>query len=184
MRLLMLSDGTFETQFGSFSELDRMPLVVGYSGFGAHPARARVDAGAATVGNPLAGTGNERVAGEEFGQDTPCDLGHVWARWRGYPERLDEPGPAPSILSAALKNRAKITMLAANSNILDGARLVVDGTEAFPLARSASGKKWVVGKRAVSIVSGLTVQRIWADGNSHTIAVVNPGGESSQPVSL
>jgi hypothetical protein len=184
MRLLLYSDGSWRTDFGSFSELGGMPLVVGYSGPGSHPAEEAVDASERAWGDPWAGTRDERAAGEEFGPGKPCDLGHLWVRWAGYPERKDPASPPPSILSPVLRNGVKITMLAAGSNIAEGARLVVDGVEAFPLARSASGGKWVVGKRAVSAPGARTVQQIWSDGQPHAIRAVNPDGEASAPVAI
>jgi len=186
MRLLLFSDGSFRTDFGAFgeNEIGNLPLVVGYAGPGAHSVSATADASAHSWGATWAGTRSERVMGEEFGAAKASDLDHIFVRWAGYPERLDTPGPAPVAINPTIKNGAKLVLSGKNSNIETGAVLVVDGTEIFPLARSANGKKWTVGKRVESSPGSRTIEQIWSDGQSHAIVITNPDGESSTPVNV
>jgi hypothetical protein len=186
MRLLLMSDGSFRTDFGAFDahEIGSLPMVVGYAGPGGHPTSATADASVHSWGATWAGTRQERVLGEEFGAANPSDVGHLFVRWAGYPERLDTPGPKPVVVKPAIKNGVKVVMTAKNSNIVEGAVLVVDNQETFTITRSASGKKWTVGKRATSRPGGRTIQQIWTDAQTHQIVVVNPDGESSEPVAL
>jgi hypothetical protein len=185
-RLLLYTDGTFRTDFGAMeaSEVGEMRLVTGFSGPGAHPSTSPADASAHSWKSVPAGTGAERVVAEAFGPGKPSDIGHKWVRWTGYPERLDTPGPKPVIINPALKKGNKIVTTVTGSNIVEGAVLVVDTLETFPLTRSASGTKWTVGKRAVSLPGSRTIQQIWSDGRPHQIVVVNPDGEPSEPAIL
>ena len=64
----------------------------------------------------------------------------------------------------------------AGSHLSNGARLVVDGTEVFPLVRK--GPKWVVTANARSATSGKSVREVFAEG-THSIVAVNPDGERS-----
>lgn len=182
MRLLLYSDGTYRTDVGSFAELGDMNLVTGYAGPGAHPVDETVDASAHGWGGQAAGTTGERVLAEQFGASNPVDIHHGFYRWNGYPERIDPAAPAPVIVSAQLKNGKKIVLAGAGSNIVDGAVLVVDGSESFTLTKK--GSKWVVTNRARSTPSGRAVREIFADGAAHSIVVVNPDGESSAEAAL
>ncbi|MCC6743947.1 MAG: hypothetical protein IT175_08800, partial [Acidobacteria bacterium] len=152
-------------------------LVTGYAGPGAHPVDEPVDASAHGWGGQAAGTTGERVLAEQFGASNPVDIHHAFYRWNGYPERIDPAAPAPVIVSPQLKNGKKIVLAAAGSNIVDGAVLVVDGSETFTLTKK--GSKWVVTNRARSTPSGRSVREIFAGGAAHPIVVVNPDGESS-----
>lgn len=90
----------------------------------------------------------------------------------------------PSIVSPVLKANKKIVLGAANSNIAEGAMLVVDGQESFLLKPNGNGKKWVVGATTRSTPGDKTVANIWSDGNAHMVVVRNPDGTESDPVSL
>ncbi len=186
MRLLLFSDGSFRTDFGAFdsTELGNLPLVVGYAGPGAHPTSESTDASAHSWGATWAGTRQERLIGEEFGVGHPSDLDHLFVRWAGYPERLDTPGPKPLIINPLLKNASKLVLTAKNSNITPTAMVLVDNLETFTLTRSASGKKWMVGKRSTSQPGGRSVNQIWSDGQPHQIVVINSDGEQSDPATL
>ena len=102
-------------------------------------------------------------------------------RFSGYG---DVRGPRPEILSAVLKKGNRIQMRATGSNIQTGATLVVDGTETFELAKSGTGSKWVVSKKATSAPGSRSVASIWSDGQSHSIVVVNPDGGRSTTTEL
>jgi hypothetical protein len=183
MRLLLYEDGSYRTDFGAMesTELGPMRLVTGYAGPGNHPSRADVDASAHTWTFAPAGTGTERVAAEGFSTTKLSDIGHLWVRWNGYPERLDTPGPVPVAVNAARKN-GKLVLRASGSNIAPGATLVVDLSERFALKRK--GAKWIVKKSTRSSPGSRTVADIWADGRGHTVVVVNPDGETSAPVAV
>lgn len=90
----------------------------------------------------------------------------------------------PEISAPKLKSGSKISLKAAGSNIQQGAMLVVDNSEQFSLVLSANGKKWTIGKTAVSTPSALTVKTIWSDGRQHSIVVMNPDGTQSDPAML
>ena len=83
-----------------------------------------------------------------------------------------------------LKKGQSVSMKVAGSHIDAGATLVVDDAETFSLAKNATGKNWVVGKRATSTPGGRTVQQIWSDGAAHRIAVRNPDGTVGPAVTL
>jgi hypothetical protein len=184
MRLLLFEDGTYRTDFGAMEahELGAMRLITGYAGPGTHLAVATVDASAHSWGSSPAGSGVERVLAEEIAPDA-SDIGHVWVRWLGYPERLDPASPAPALASAVRRN-GKISVAARGSNIRPGARLVVDGTDAFELKRSKTSNKWVVKKNARALRTGRTVSEIWSDGLAHRVVAVNADGELSESVEL
>jgi hypothetical protein len=180
IRLLLYSDGTFRTDYGAIDEVTGAPFVVGYSGPGSSNSAVSSNPADHSWGNTPAGTGSERVASEEF--PTTNALGHIETRWFGYPERTDTEGPAPMIAGLKLK-AGKLTFTAAGSNIESGARLVVDGVEAFALKRNAAGTKWVVAKKTRSIPSGVTIAAA-IGGTGHTIVVVNPDGTRSDAATL
>ena len=179
LRCLLLEDGSFRVDYGAM-EIGDMPIVVGYStdGTGAIVADDLSDN---SWGGSPAGTLDEAKLGEEFGAARPFDLAHKWVRFAGYG---DVRGPRPELIGVALKNGNKIQMKAAGSNIQPGATLVVDGAETFELAKSATGSKWVVTKKARSTPGATSVAAIWDDGAAHSIVVVNPDGARSQVLSL
>jgi hypothetical protein len=186
MRLLLYQDGAWRTDFGAFEsdDLGDLSFVSGYAGPGKLDVTASTDVSAHSWGAGPAGTGTERVVAEAFGPANLTDLGHKFVRWNGYPERLDAPGTIPELISPVLKNGKKISMKAGGSGIASGAVLVVDGGEAFRLAKNAAGSKWTVGARATSSPGGQTVSQIFADGEAHRVFVVNPDGEVSAAVDL
>jgi len=179
IRCLLLEDGSFRVDYGAM-EIGDMPIVVGYSTDGAG-AIVTDDLSDNSWGGQPAGTLDEAKLGEEFGAAKPFDLAHKWIRFAGYG---DVRGPRPEIVSAVLKKGNKIQMKAAGSNIQPDATLVVDGTETFELAKSATGSKWVVTKKARSTPGATSVADIWDDGAAHSIVVVNPDGGRSQELSL
>ena len=174
LRCLLLEDGSFRVDYGAM-EVGSMPIVVGYSTDGAG-AIVTDDLSDNSWGGQPAGTLEEAKLGEEFGAAKPFDLAHKWVRFSGYG---DVRGPRPEIVSAVLKKGNRIQMKAAGSNIQSGATLVVDGTETFELAKSATGSKWVVSKKASSTPGTKSVASIWSDGQPHSIVVVNPDGGRS-----
>ena len=186
MRLILYEDGAWRTDYGAFeaNDIEAMSFVSGYAGPGSHPVTDATDLSAHSWGAGPAGTTAERVLSETFGPANLPDVGHHFVRWMGYPERLDTPGAVPEIIAPVLKNGKKITMKAAGSEIAPGAVLVVDGVDAFRLARSSSGAKWTVGARARSLPANRTIAEIFSDGAAHRIRVVNPDGEQSAEVAL
>jgi hypothetical protein len=185
MRLVLFSDGSFRTDYGALesAELGDHRFVVGYAGSGNHPQASSLDLSDHSWGFAPAGLGSERVIAEEFGPGRQSDLGHMWIRWTGYPERLDPSNP-PVIVNARLVGGRKIVMAAAGSNIQPGATLTVDAAETFELRQTGRGTKWVVKPSARSMPSAVTVRAIWRDGQAHTIVVTNPDGDQSAAVSL
>ena len=179
LRCLLLEDGSFRVDYGAM-EIGSMPIVVGYSTDGAG-AIISDDLSDNSWGGQPAGTLEEAKLGEEFGVAKPFDLQHKWIRFSGYG---DVRGPRPEILSAVLKKGNRIQMRATGSNIQTGATLVVDGTETFELAKSGTGSKWVVSKKATSAPGSRSVASIWSDGQSHSIVVVNPDGGRSTTTEL
>lgn len=179
LRCLLLEDGSFRVDYGAM-EIGSMPLVVGYSTDGAG-AIISDDLSDNSWGGQPAGTLEEAKLGEEFGAAKPFDLAHKWIRFSGYG---DVRGPRPEIVSAVLKKGNKIQMRAPGSNIQPGASLVVDSVETFELTKSATGSKWVVSKKAASTPGTRSVASIWADGQPHSIVVVNPDGTRSDALAL
>jgi hypothetical protein len=180
LRLMMLSDGSFRTDYGAM-ETGEMPLVIGYGGPGG--SLAELDARLHTWGHAPSGSMEEGVLAEEFGPGRPADIQHLWVRWNGYPE-AKAPEIVPLVVGAKLKKGKSISMKVAGSHIESGAVLVVDDGETFPLSKNATGSAWVVTKRAASTPGGRTVRRIWSDGAAHRIAVRNPDGRTGPPVDL
>lgn len=180
VRLVLFSDGGYRTDFGAIDEAST-PFVTGRSGIGNHAAIQLVDASAHSWGGSRAGSLSDRVLAESFASAN--DLGHIPVRWSGYPERLDAAAPAPGMAGARVAN-GKISIPAAGSNIVQGAVVVVDGTESFQLTRNKSGSKWVAKKTARSATSGRTLGAVLAGGGPHSIRVVNPDGESSPTLTL
>lgn len=179
LRCLLLEDGSFRVDYGAM-EIGSMPLVVGYSTDGSG-AIVSDDLSDNSWGGLPAGTLEEAKLGEEFGAAKPFDLQHKWIRFSGYG---DVRGPRPELISVVLRKGNKIQMRATGSNIQTGATLVVDGTETFELAKSATGSKWVVSKKAVSTPGVRSVASIWGDGQPHTLVVVNPDGGHSDLLTL
>jgi hypothetical protein len=116
------------------------------------------------------------------GKTGPLDLGPA-------------PGP-PSAVTAAVAavavsldwskggDAAKL-VVDANPAIRPGARIVVDGKDAFALDMKKKGDVWRVRKDATSSPGGRTVAEIWADGKPHKVVVENadgtPVGEATVP---
>lgn len=176
MRLLLFSDGTFRTDYGAIDEVTGTPFVVGYSGPGTHSTSIDVEPSDHSWGEAPAGTGSERVVSHEY--TSTNELGHIQTRWLGYPERLEPPGPTPIVENLKLK-RGKLTFDARGSNVEADATLVVDGIETFTLKRNAAGTKWVVGKKARSVPSRISIAAA-LEGGAHTIVVINPDGSASE----
>lgn len=183
-RLLLFSDGTFRTDYGAFeaSEVGGLRMVAGYSGPGAAASAESVDVSAHTWGDAPAGTTGERALSEEFGTGNPSDVGHIWIRWNGYPERTDPAGPTPNIVDPVVKMGKKLVLQAAGSNITAGATVLVDGAETFTLKKK--GSSWIVMPKDRSTPGAKRVRDIWADEAAHTIVVTNPTGEQSAPVDV
>ena len=181
LRLMLVDDGTYRVDYGAV-EPGEMPLVVGYGSPDGGPVSPAAPAEHSWGAEPL-GSGEQPAAGVAFGPSSPANVDHLWVRWRGYPESVASPD-SPVILDPKLKKARKVTLRANGSRIVGGASLVVDGTERFPLVRSASGTKWIVGKRARSSPSNRSVADIWSDGGVHSIRVENPDGRRSQSAEL
>ena len=81
-----------------------------------------------------------------------------------------------------MKSGKKLVLQAAGSDIAAGATVTVDGAETFTLKKK--GTTWIVAPKARSTPGNLRVRDIWGDGASHTIVVVNPDGEPSEPATV
>ncbi|MCC6743745.1 MAG: hypothetical protein IT175_07760 [Acidobacteria bacterium] len=179
LRCLLLDDGSFRIDYGAM-ETGAMPVVVGYSTDG--PGELVTDdLSDNSWGGQPAGTLDEPKLGEEFGAAKPFDLAHKWIRFAGYGELR---GPRPELVDIVLKKGNRIQMNNAGSNIQPGATLVVDSTETFELAKSATGSKWTVTKKALSAPGAKSVESIWSDGAAHSVVVVNPDGGRSLATEL
>jgi hypothetical protein len=95
--------------------------------------------------------------------------------------RGTETAPGPRIVGLEFRKKA-LRFQAANSNVVAGAVLVVDGTETFQLERS--GDFWVVGKNARSTPGNRRVRDIFKAGTTHSVFVRNPDGRVSPTVTL
>jgi hypothetical protein len=71
---------------------------------------------------------------------------------------------------------------AANSNVVAGAVLIVDGSQTFAL--ELNGDIWVVGKKVKSTPGNLRVRDIFVSPSTHSVVVRNPNGGTSTPVSI
>jgi len=179
LRCLLLEDGSFRVDYGAM-ETGEMPVVVGYSSDG--PGELVTDdLSDNSWGGQPAGTLDESKLSEEFGAAAPFDLSHKWVRFSGYGELR---GPRPELVDIVLKKGNRIQMNNAGSNIQPGATLVVDSTETFELAKSATGSKWTVKNKALSAPGAKSVESIWSDGAAHSVVVVNPDGGRSLATEL
>jgi hypothetical protein len=95
--------------------------------------------------------------------------------------RGTEIAPSPRVVGLEFRKKA-LRFTAANSNVVAGAVLIVDGTETFQLERS--GDFWVVSKNARSTPGNRRVRDIFKAGVAHSVVVRNPDGRVSQPVTL
>ena len=95
--------------------------------------------------------------------------------------RGTETAPGPVITGLEFRKKA-LRFNAANSNVVAGAVLVVDGTETFQLERN--GDFWVVGKNARSTPGNRRVRDIFKKGTTHSVFVRNPDGRVSPSVTL
>lgn len=181
MRLMMLSDGSFRTDYGAV-EVGTMSLTVGYKGPGLQGIVGEADASAHSWGSTPAGSGNEQSLGQQFGSGGPADVDRLWVRWAGYPEQRVA-GDQPVIVNPRIKNGVKLVMDVAGSRIKTGAVVIVDGTERFTLTKTKNGTGWQVKKNARSTPGNRTVAELFASG-SHTIMVENPDGLRSAPSTL
>jgi hypothetical protein len=84
--------------------------------------------------------------------------------------------PVPSMPGLVFRNKG-IFFQAAGSNVVDGAVLIVDGTQTFALARE--GDFFKAGKKARSTPGNLRPKDIFAVGSTHGVQVVNPNGSGS-----
>lgn len=84
--------------------------------------------------------------------------------------------PVPSMPGLVFRNKG-IFFQAAGSNVVDGAVMIVDGTQTFALARD--GDFFKVGKKARSTPGNLRPRDIFAVGSTHGVQVVNPNGSRS-----
>lgn len=82
----------------------------------------------------------------------------------------------PSMPGLEFRKKA-IRFLAAGSNVLTGAVMIVDGTQTFALARE--DEFWKVGKKVRSTPGNLRPRDIFAVGSTHGVQVVNPNGSRS-----
>lgn len=87
----------------------------------------------------------------------------------------------PRVLGLQFKKKG-LRFLSANSNVVAGATLIVDGTETFTLEQN--GDFWVVVKSARSTPGNRRVRDIFVSPSTHSIVVRNPNGGSSAPINL
>lgn len=184
-RMVLFSDGTWRVDYGSFGadDIGPHPFVAGYSGLGNGGSPASLDLSEHSFGRlPCDATG-ARVAAEVFDDANPTDLDHLWVRFDGFPEALTTL-VTPAVVDPVVKKGDRIVLSDAGSGLADGARLVVDGVEAFRLAKISDGSKWTVGPRATSYPSGRTIAELFGDGLAHRVMVVDPSGVASATVEL
>lgn len=81
--------------------------------------------------------------------------------------------PPPSMPGLEFRKKA-IRFLAAGSNVVTGAVMIVDGTQTFALTRD--GDFFTVGKNVRSTPGNLKPKDIFAIGSTHFVQVVNPDG--------
>lgn len=87
----------------------------------------------------------------------------------------------PRIVGLQFKKRG-LRFQAADSNVVAGAVLIVDGTQTFTL--DANGSLWVVLKSTRSTPGNLRIRDIFVSPSTHTVVVKNPNGGTSAPVSI
>jgi hypothetical protein len=84
--------------------------------------------------------------------------------------------PVPSMPGLVFRNKG-IFFQAAGSNVVDGAVMIVDGSQTFALTRD--GEFFKVGKKARSTPGDLRPKDIFAIGSTHGVQAVNPNGSRS-----
>ncbi|MFY9556474.1 MAG: choice-of-anchor D domain-containing protein [Blastocatellia bacterium] len=87
----------------------------------------------------------------------------------------------PRVVGLEFRKRG-LRFLAAGSNVVSGAVLIVDGQQTFTL--QLSGDFWVVIKSARSTPANLRVRDIFTSPSTHSVVVRNPNGGTSAPVNL
>ena len=92
-------------------------------------------------------------------------------------------GPQPVIVFPLLRNSRKFTLDALGARIDNGAQLIIDGREAFPLRFNATGTKAIVTAASVSNPSRFTINQVLTSG-THTLVIKNFTGQKSLPVAI
>jgi Abnormal spindle-like microcephaly-assoc'd, ASPM-SPD-2-Hydin len=87
----------------------------------------------------------------------------------------------PKIVGLQFKKQG-LRFQAADSNVVAGAVLIVDGTQTFTL--DVNGDLWVVLKSTRSTPGDLRIRDIFISPSTHTVVVKNPNGGTSAPVSI
>jgi hypothetical protein len=87
----------------------------------------------------------------------------------------------PKIVGLQFKKKG-LRFQAADSNVVNGATLIVDGTETFTLERN--GDLWQVFKGVRSTPGNKRIRDIFVSPSTHTVIVKNPNGGTSAPVSI
>ena len=87
----------------------------------------------------------------------------------------------PRIVGLQFKKKG-LRFQAADSNVVNGATLIVDGTETFTLERN--GDIWQVFKGVRSTPGNKRIRDIFVSPSTHTVVVKNPNGGTSAPVSI
>ena len=84
--------------------------------------------------------------------------------------------PPPSMPGLEFRKKA-IRFVAAGSNVVNGAVMIVDGTQTFALTRD--GDFFTVGKNVRSAPGNFKPKNIFTSGSTHFVQVVNPDGGRS-----
>ena len=87
----------------------------------------------------------------------------------------------PKVVGLQFKKKG-LRFQAAGSNVVNGATLIVDGTETFTLEQN--GDFWLVFKGTRSIPGNKRIRDIFVSPSTHTVVVKNPNGGTSAPVSI
>jgi hypothetical protein len=87
----------------------------------------------------------------------------------------------PKVVGLQFKKKG-LRFQSANSNVVAGAVLIVDGTETFAL--QLNGDIWIVDKNTVSTPGNKKIRDIFVSPSTHTVVVKNPNGGTSSPVTI
>lgn len=87
----------------------------------------------------------------------------------------------PRVVGLEFRKRG-LRFVAAGSNVVNGAILIVDGTETFTL--ELNGDFWQVFKGVRSTPGNKRVRDIFKSPSTHSVVVRNPNGGTSTPVSI
>lgn len=92
-------------------------------------------------------------------------------------------GPQPVIVLPVLRNSRKFTLDALGARIDNGAQLIIDGREAFPLRFNGTGTKAIVTANTLSSPNRFTINQVLTSG-THILTIKNSTGQKSLPVAI